>query len=46
MQKAYINNHVTLVFRWRKIPEHPDRKVIVAFEVYTKSYVCATGLGM
>ncbi|KAH0606683.1 uncharacterized protein H6S33_003517 [Morchella sextelata] len=35
--KAFINNHVTLVIRWRKTAEGPDRKVIVAFEVYTKS---------
>lgn len=28
---------MTLVLRWRKTAEDPDRKVIVAFEVYTKS---------
>ncbi|KAA8903594.1 hypothetical protein FN846DRAFT_953893 [Sphaerosporella brunnea] len=35
--KAYLNNHVTLVLRWRNQPEHNDRKVIVGFEVYPKS---------
>ncbi|KAI5781891.1 putative multispanning membrane protein [Geopyxis carbonaria] len=34
--KAYLNNHVTFVLRWRKM-EKSNRKVIVAFEVYTKS---------
>lgn len=35
--KAYINNHVTFLIRWRRADRHPDRKVIVAFEVYPKS---------
>ncbi|KAI5817359.1 hypothetical protein BZA77DRAFT_310454 [Pyronema omphalodes] len=35
--QAYINNHVTLVLRWRNMPNHPGRKLIVAFEVYPKS---------
>lgn len=37
MQKVYLNNHVTLVIRWRKMAGHPDRRLIVAFEVHTKS---------
>jgi transmembrane 9 superfamily protein 2/4 len=36
-QKVYLNNHVTLVLRWRKQPEHHDRRLIVGFEVYPKS---------
>lgn len=36
-QKVYINNHVTLVIRWRNMPGKPDHKLIVAFEVHTKS---------
>ena len=38
--KYFINNHVTLVIRWRKAPGRAgDRsgKVIVGFEVFTKS---------
>jgi len=35
-QKVYLNNHVTLVIRWRRAPDS-DRKLIVAFEVYPKS---------
>ena len=36
----YINNHITLVIRWRKAPGRAgarEQKVIVGFEVYTKS---------
>ncbi|KAI4189101.1 MAG: hypothetical protein L6R41_001708 [Letrouitia leprolyta] len=39
-QKYYINNHVTLVVRYRKAPGRAGSrggKVIVGFEVYTKS---------
>ncbi|KAF8540665.1 hypothetical protein BDD12DRAFT_561816 [Trichophaea hybrida] len=36
-EEAYINNHVTIVIRWRRMPEHDDRKIIIAFEVYPKS---------
>lgn len=43
IKKAFINNHVTLVLRWRKTAEDPNRKVIVAFEVYTKSIAGPTG---
>jgi transmembrane 9 superfamily member 2/4 len=38
--KYYINNHLTLVIRWRKAPGadgNAGRKVIVGFEVFTKS---------
>ncbi|TGZ77668.1 hypothetical protein EX30DRAFT_335292 [Ascodesmis nigricans] len=35
--KAYLNNHVTFVLRWRKYNGDNNKKVIVAFEVYTKS---------
>ena len=36
----YLNNHLTLVLRWRQAPGHAGEhggKVIVGFEVYTKS---------
>ncbi|KAI9837084.1 MAG: hypothetical protein M1819_000733 [Sarea resinae] len=38
--RHFINNHVTLVLRWRKAPNSEGKngaKVIVGFEVYTKS---------
>lgn len=38
--RYFINNHVTLVIRWRKAPGRTGEnggKVIVGFEVYTKS---------
>ena len=38
--RYFINNHVTLVIRWRKAPGRAGNdggKVIVGFEVYTKS---------
>ncbi|KAI9759920.1 MAG: hypothetical protein M1835_000273, partial [Candelina submexicana] len=38
--RYFINNHVTLMVRWRKAPGRAGRqggKVIVGFEVYTKS---------
>ncbi len=38
--RYFINNHVTLMIRWRKAPGRAGReggKVIVGFEVYTKS---------
>lgn len=35
--KAFIHNHVTLLFRYRKAPRDKDRYVIVGFEVYPKS---------
>jgi len=38
--RYYINNHLTIVIRWRKAPgKAGDRggKVVVGFEVYTKS---------
>lgn len=36
----FINNHITLVIRWRKVDGRPGRngfKYIIGFEVYTKS---------
>lgn len=35
MQKVYLNNHVSLVLRYRKTRDDPPRKLIVGFEVYT-----------
>lgn len=35
--KPFINNHVIILIRYRKAPRHPERNVIVAFEVYPKS---------
>lgn len=38
--RYYINNHITIVLRWRKVDGEPGvkgYKVIVGFEVYTKS---------
>lgn len=38
--RYYLNNHITLVFRWRKMDGKPGErgeKVIIGFEVYTKS---------
>lgn len=35
--KVYINNHVMMVLRYRKDDKNPDKKVVVAFEVYPKS---------
>ena len=38
--RYFLNNHATLVFRWRNAPGKDGRrgkKVIVGFEVYTKS---------
>ncbi|KAI4240627.1 MAG: hypothetical protein L6R40_004994 [Gallowayella cf. fulva] len=43
-QKYYINNHITLVIRHRQAPGRAGRnggKVIVGFEVYTKSIEAA-----
>ncbi|KAL8731965.1 MAG: hypothetical protein Q9166_003097 [cf. Caloplaca sp. 2 TL-2023] len=43
-QKYYINNHITLVIRYRQAPGRAGRnggKVIVGFEVYTKSIEAA-----
>lgn len=38
--RYYVNNHLTLVLRWRQAPGragNKGKKVIVGFEVYTKS---------
>jgi transmembrane 9 superfamily protein 2/4 len=38
--RYYINNHITIVLRWRKVDGRPGvlgYKVIIGFEVYTKS---------
>ena len=43
-QKYYINNHITIVLRYRQAPGRAGRnggKVIVGFEVYTKSIEAA-----
>ncbi|KAK7206046.1 putative multispanning membrane protein [Myxozyma melibiosi] len=34
---AYLNNHVTMIVRYRPLEQDPSRKQIVAFEVYPKS---------
>jgi transmembrane 9 superfamily member 2/4 len=34
---VYLNNHFTLVLRYRESPSEPSRSVIVGFEVYPKS---------
>lgn len=34
---AHLNNHVTILIRYRKASRDPSRNVIVAFEVYPKS---------
>lgn len=34
---AHLNNHVTILIRYRKASKDPSRNVIVAFEVYPKS---------
>ncbi|KAF8457211.1 hypothetical protein BGX38DRAFT_836182 [Terfezia claveryi] len=33
--KIYLNKHVSLLMRYRKVREDPSRKLIVGFEVYT-----------
>lgn len=35
--KAFINNHVIILVRYRQAPRNPNHNVIVAFEVYPKS---------
>lgn len=38
--RYYINNHITIVIRWRKVDGRPGRngyKYVIGFEVYTKS---------
>jgi transmembrane 9 superfamily protein 2/4 len=38
--RYYLNNHITIVLRWRKVDGEPGvkgYKVIIGFEVYTKS---------
>ncbi len=40
---AKFHNHVSLVFRWRRLEADSDRKVIVAFEVYPKSIKTKAG---
>lgn len=34
MQKVYLNNHVSLLLRYRKTRDDPPRKLIVGFEIY------------
>ena len=34
MQKVYLNNHVSLLLRYRKTSDKPPRKLIVGFEIY------------
>lgn len=44
-ENTYIHNHVTLIIRYRKSSKNPEKKLIVAFEVYPKSYVSFSRYG-